>query len=149
MGSSTSATSVPLWISTNATKLYVYSVASTEISTAIIAGIDFRQPYEFSFAKVVLSEKLSSGQSVDLKITTDEGNNTVLQDTKDGGNPFSFTQVGGKKSHVFYPTPIAQSASSIAVFEDLSDIQIVNKGASIRRIEIWGKPIRSDQNVYK
>ena len=111
--------------------------------------MDFKNPYEFDFAKVTLSEKLASGQSVDLRILTDEGNNTVLRNTEGTANSFSFSNFGSDKSHIFYPYPGAQAASTIALFEDLSDITIINKGASVRRVEIWGTPIPPDQNIYK
>lgn len=131
--------------------LYAFTGTTTanQTSTTKIAGIDFKQPYEFSFAKVILSQKLSAGQSVDLEILTDEGDNTVLRKTDGTANSFSHTNFPGKKSHIFYPYPGTQAASSIAVFEDLSDIQIRNIGASVRRVEIWGKPLRPDQDVYK
>src|SRR3990167_1555571 len=141
MGSEATSFTAPLWISTDNTKLYKYNT-SNMTSTTKIAGIDLKQPYEFSFAKVILSEKLASGQSVDLEIKTDEGNNTVLKDSKDNANRFSFATVGGKKSHIFYPESLSLSASSVATFEDLSDIQIRNIGASIRRVEVWAKPIK-------
>src|SRR3990167_3583647 len=139
----------PLWVSTDSNRVYAFPTTTSETSTTKMAGIDFKQPYEFSFAKVILNKKLESGQSVDVEIKTDEGNNTVLRDSKGTTNSFSFTNFGAKKSHIFYHYPGAQSASTIAVFEDLSDIQIRNIGAEIRRFEIWGKPLRGDQDIYK
>lgn len=144
-----SSGSFKLWAGTNGERLYSFDTVSSETSTTILAGIDFKQPYEFAFAKVILSEKLSSDQSVDLQILTDEGNNTILRNTNATDNSFSHTNFPGKKSHIFYPYPGAVAASTIGIFEDISDLKIINKGASIRRVEIWGRPIRQDQTVYK
>ena len=128
--------------------MYIFS-GTNQTSTTKIAGMDFKKPYEFSFAKVVLNKKLSSGQSVDVEIKTDEGDNTVLRNSSGTTNSFSHTNFPGKKSHIFYPTPGTQATSTIALFEDLSDITIKNVGAEIRRFELWGKPLRPDQDVYK
>jgi len=138
-----------IWAANSDADLFEFDTTSTETSTIRIAGIDFKQPYEFDYAKVILSEKLASGQAVHLQITTDETNNVVLRDSRDSDNPFTFSQVGGKKSHIFYPFPGVTSTSTVALFEDLSDIRITNVGASVRRVEIWGKPQRPDQDIYK
>ena len=63
-------TTFKIWAGTDGSQLYAFDAVSTETSTTTVAGIDFKQPYEFSFAKVILAKKLSSGQSVDFEIKT-------------------------------------------------------------------------------
>ena len=128
--------------------MYMFTVGNNT-STLILAGIDFKKPYEFSFAKVVLDQKLDTSQSVDVEIISGQGDNVVLRQTNGTTNSFSKVNFPGKKSHIFYPYPGSQASSSIALFEDLSDITIKNVGANVKRFEIWGKPIKPDQDIYR
>lgn len=135
-----------LWTADEGPNLYETSVtAITGTSSIVLAGIDFLSPYKFSYAKVILGSRLASGQSVDIEIMSDNGDNTVMRNTKGTTYSFSYTNFGKKKSHIFYPYPGATSASTIALFEDLSKLTLINTGADVTRLEIWGIPIPPKQ----
>ena len=137
-----------MWATTDNGRLYTFINTTTQTSTLTIAGIDFKQPYRFAFAKVILDDDLASGQSVDIEILTGNGDQTVVKNTKNQDPSFDFTTYGAVKSHIFYPYQTDGSTTSSDVFDDLSDIKIINVGANIRRFEIWGYPIRPDQDTY-
>lgn len=128
-------------------KLYVRKGGAGLTSTMVLAGVDFKNPYEFSFARVVLDTPMSSGQAIKMRITTANNNRTVMNIQS-----FNFASSGTTVVNLFYPNPIgtskAGSIPDIPMFEDLSDITISNNGATISKVEIWGRPQRADQTTY-
>lgn len=126
--------------------MYIFT-GTNNTSTIVLAGIDFKQPYEFSFAKVVLNNKLDTGQSVDIEIISDDI--PVVRNTQGTSNSFNQSNFSGKKSHIFFPYPGATASESSALFENLTDIKITNVGADVKRFEIWAEPVAPDQDIYK
>lgn len=142
-------TTQTIYTATDGNKLYSFSAASTEIASLGTAGVMFDKPYKFAFAKVILNNNLASGQSVDLDIKTGDGDQIVLRTTREQANSFSFTNFGAKKSHIFHPYPdVDNPTTSNDIFEDLSDFKIINKGASIKKVEIWGYEVPPHQDNY-
>lgn len=132
-----------VWAGTEGKKLFeVLGGGTGATSTTIIAGIDFKTPYSFAFAKVVLDREMAGGASVKLSMKTANGDRTVLSLTT-----FDFATYGTDIQHIFYPNP-AESTEDVPMFEDLTDITLVNTGASIRRFEIWGIPQSPTQVAY-
>src|SRR3990167_357486 len=138
-----------LWASTDGNKLFNFGSFSAEVASIATAGITFDQPYKFAFVKVILNDNLASGQAVDIEIKTGDGDQIVMKSTRGQANSFSFANFGAKKSHIFYPFPDTNDAgNSSETFEDLTDFKVINTGASIRKVEVWGYPIPPDQDNY-
>lgn len=115
-------------------------------STITLAGVDFNQPYQLAFVKVVLDDDLESGESVDLEVYTANESQTVIKRTVGQDKSFSHTNFGAKRSHLFYPYPDGTTASS-DTFEDLTEFTIINNGALVRKVEVWGYPVNPSQAI--
>lgn len=116
--------------------------STRQTSTVSIAGIDFKTKYKLSFVKVILNEALESGESVDVLIKTENDTRTILS-----SNEWQYASDGTNSSHMFYPKQSSSSSSVIAgLFEDVTKIQIINKKAAIRRVEVWAEPVGPRQN---
>ena len=111
--------------------------ASFNTSSLILADIDFKRPYEFAYAKIVLRKGLTSGLTLPLEILTQDGAEYVLK-----SQGFNFTSHGKVSSFIYFPLPLtSDTTSQVPWFEDLTDISMTNNGAEVRRLEVWGYPI--------
>ena len=125
-------------------KLWDFGGGSTrQISTLTLSDVDFKTKYKLAFVKVVLRSALASGQSVDVEIKTEADNRTVL-DTS--GTQWGYASDKANASHIFYPNAISGSTNVAGLFEDLTNIEITNNKAEIRRVEIWANPVDPAQN---
>lgn len=133
-----------LWGGTTDVKLWVWATSIGTLTSSVlqVSDIDFKQPYRFAYAKVVLEDVLDTGESVSLQISTADGDRLVLN-----SSTFSFTADGAVATHLFYPNFVDGSSGTAPLFEDMTSIQISNTQTNIRRLELWGYPERSDQQT--
>ncbi|HUC20403.1 MAG TPA: hypothetical protein VMR98_02830, partial [Candidatus Polarisedimenticolaceae bacterium] len=97
------------------------------------ANITFPQPYKFEWAKVVLKDKLSSGQSVSLSIHSQDNNAGISANQSVG-----YSASNPQQTMIFTPTLESNPAD---VFEELSDVVLGTVGgAVVERFEIWATP---------
>jgi hypothetical protein len=111
--------------------IYVNNSALT-YSQLGFKSLDYQlpQPYKFEYAKVVLAQPLSSGQTVTFHAETDKGNTPVsTSDTK------TFNSAAPHRELVFTRKMTAGAKSS---FESLNVSIETTGGVSISRISIYG-----------
>lgn len=128
-----------LFAATDSPKFYIHNVGTTRgNATAQTANIVLNNPFSLSFIKIVLKERLSSGQSVAVSLFDSEG--TVISDT----DTKSHSTIGAKKSLKFERTAVS---GSIQHFEDFY-LQINPQGgAAIERITVYGVPSSDDSQI--
>lgn len=131
-----------LWVSTSNGRLYETGTSSTRlVSTAVVAGINFVQPYRFAYARISTRTALSSGQSVALRLRTLGANRNVLSQ-----QTFSNATHGAVSSFIFRPETSGTASSDAPVFDGLSQIEMVNTGGvDVERVEIYGYPLDPSQ----
>ena len=150
-----SASSIPalfyngaaVWASTNSTgdgsRLYDFDLGSTRNSSTVsIAAIDFKRPYKFAYAKAVFRKPLASGEMLQLKINTANGNREIL-----ARSTVSNASQGAVSGHIFWPAPNATASNQTHTFENTTQIQMNNVGAEVTRFELWGYPMPEDQTT--
>ena len=128
------------WAMSDENKLFDFSFGSRNSSTLFLTDVDFKIPYRFAFAKVVLQVPLSSGLSVDLQISSQDGNKLITTNQS-----FDFATYGAKSSHIYYPKPLATSQAIL--FEEMVDFRITNTKTAVRRFEVWAYPVEPAQNL--
>lgn len=125
----------------NGTTMYVASDtpslshnAGTTKNSAVIsmANLTLPLPHKFSFAKVVLQNRMASGNSVSLQINSQNDNGTIS-----GSETKTFTTDPSKQTLVFDQT--ADNTSGREVFEEISSFTLTSNVA-VERLEIWGVP---------
>lgn len=134
-----------LWVTTVNNKMYEFGTTnSRQASTMELVDIDFKQPHEFAFVKVVLVTPMTgSPESVRIQALTGDGDRIVFDDD---GTGFDASGFGNITSHIFYPKSQGDS-TDVAMFEDITNFIIINNRCEIRRIEFWGVPLEPDQNL--
>ncbi len=106
---------------------------AAQAATVTVAGIVLPKPYRFAFARIVLNKDLATGDEVTLQIKND--NQTagyILPRTTR-----SFTVDGARSILKYQP---GADAVTRPVFDQIDALSIVNKGAEIKRVEIWATP---------
>ena len=131
-----------LWGFNGSNALFDWGTGSTrQTSNIYLSDVLFKRPYEFSFAKILLNEAMSSVQTVSLQILTMGGNKVVMN-----SNSFNNTNDPGKFSKVLPPNP-AGLGSDASMFQDVTSVQITNTKAEIRSVEVWGIPVDASQDL--
>lgn len=134
-----------VWAMTADNKLYEFSSGSSSQESIIqLSDVDFKRPYRFAFVKIILTDPLGSGDSVQVAISTQNGNKIILSSA---ANYMDFTADGAISSKIIYPQGIG-SPNDASLFEDSTTIKVTNNnGASIRRVEIWAYPAAENQTL--
>lgn len=122
-----------LFAGTSTPRFYILNAGTTRgNATAQTVNIVLSAPYTFSYVKVVLKERMSSGQAVAISVFNSEGTVISDTDTKD------FATFGAKKTLKFdrkVPT-----SNGVERFEDFY-LQINPQGgATIERVVFYGFP---------
>lgn len=116
--------------------LVVYNTGSTRGDASVLTTpIQLEQPFRYGYTKIVLKDKLSSGQSVTFKaLTAGELGGLVVSDQETK----SYSASNPRKDFKFEITP---ATNSVSVIEDLV-IQVTGTaGATIERVTIYGEPL--------
>lgn len=122
-----------LWVADASPKIYVQNTGSTR-GTATISSLDtiYLQPYRYELTKVVLSQPLSSGQSVTCEVTGANGSKTIsASETK------SYSASNPRQVLIFKTSPTALTENK---FEDMR-VGITTTGATIQRVTVYGTPL--------
>lgn len=122
-----------LWVADASPKIYVQNTGSTR-GTATISSLDtiYLQPYRYELTKVVLSQPLSSGQSVTCVVTGANGSKTIsASETK------SYSASNPRQVLIFKTSPTALTENK---FEDMR-VGITTTGATIQRVTVYGTPL--------
>ncbi len=121
------------------TQVVLHNYGSTRAGSTIQnATQNLDAPFTFSYAKVVLKDPLSSGQSVALSVY--DSNSRVLLDT----TTKTFTTFGAKKDLVFKPTG---SSGGVKRFDDIYISLTVTGGCAVKRVAIYGTPVGDDSET--
>lgn len=125
---------------TNTTKIYIHNLAgsSRQNTTVETTPKTYSNPFTFSYAKVTLKSKMTSGMSVNLTIYN-AGDETIM-DT----NSQAFSVMGGKKSMKFTANPVA---GSVSIFEDMYIKINPVGGAVVQRVAIYGIPMEDSSQI--
>lgn len=117
-------------------RLYSFYYTGTEASatrttsTIRVSDIQLSQPYKFEYAKIVLRQALSSGESVSFLMKA-QGSSVTVSNTE------TLSTVG-KVTKIFRPTPTTGTPEYI---EQINDITITAVKAVVERVEVWGTPL--------
>ena len=125
---------------TDDNKLWDFSSGADVTSSILtLCDVDFKSKYEFAYAKVNLTAKLASGDSVLLQILTGDGDIILTE------QEFTFATHGAVSTHIFPPKTTAGAGALI--FEDATSFRLTStNGARVRRVEIWGYPVDPAQD---
>lgn len=119
-----------LLAATTAPAVYIHNTGSTRASATIQnATQDLDGPYSFAYAKIVLKDPLSSGQSVILGLFDSNGRVVMNNTTK------AYSVISNKKDIIF---PASPTPGSITNFDDLYFSLTVGGGAIVKRLSIYG-----------
>jgi len=99
-----------------------------------VSDIHLPQPYKFEYAKIVLRDPISSGQSVSFSMQA-QGEGVTVSSSQ------TFNTVG-KQTFIYYPSPAASTPEYI---EEICNLSISSTKAVIERFEIWGTPVTQQQ----
>lgn len=117
-------------------RLYDFNTGTTLNSSSLkLTDLDFKRPYEFAYAKVVLREAMSSGESITLEIITGDGARDILN-----SRAVTHTADGALTEYIYYPEPNATAANQTLIFNDITDFTVTSNGPEVRRLEIWAYP---------
>lgn len=135
LGTALATNGTNFYAATDEPTLQILNSGSTRTSATIQTAYEtLDQPYKFAYAKVVLRNKLSSGQSVTLGIQTQDGQVLISDNTT---KSYTDGDVGAKQTLIFNQDTSGVSTYS-DVFEDVSMILTTN--ANVLRVELWGYP---------
>ena len=121
------------WVGTAQPRIWVQNIGSTR-GVATVTSLDkiFPQPYRYELTKVVLSQPLSSGQSVTCEVTGAGGSKTIsAQETK------SYSASNPRQVLIFKTSPTSLTENR---FEDMR-VTITSTGATIQRVTVYGTPL--------
>jgi len=121
------------WVGTAQPRIWVQNIGSTR-GVATITSLDkiFPQPYRYELTKVVLSQPLSTGQSVTCEVTGANGAKTIsASETK------SYSASNPRQVLIFKTSPTSLTENK---FEDMR-VGITTTGATIQRVTVYGTPL--------
>ncbi len=127
------------WIGEADPKIYVLNVGSTN-GTGTITTIDktLSQPHRLDFVKVVLSQPLSSGQTVSCLVVGAGGSKTVsVSETK------SYSASNTRQQLIFKVKPDTNSENR---FEDFR-VTVTAVGATVQRVAMYATPLEDTTEI--
>jgi len=124
------------WTATDTPALYNHTFGNTYNTLDMrLAPIILDQPFKFCFAKCVLQSKLSSGQGIDFRLASADGNG-VISDLIS----ISYDSNNARQVIMFEPKPNG-FGNDVLSFEEMIPFISLYGGACLERLEIWADPV--------
>lgn len=122
------------WVGGDTPAIYVHNIGTTRGNMNITTlDIPMELPHKFDYTKVVLTQPLSSGQSVSHNAVSQNNANTVsTSDTR------TFANVGAKQSFLFRRSATANQSEK---FENLRLNISTTGGAAVQRVSTYATPM--------
>jgi len=118
--------------------LWFFNVGSTRGSVSVTSlDVNMGQPHTYDYTKVVLGQKLASGQQVQVVAYGNGGNDLISSEIK------TYAQVGAKQTLKF--NPVRTTTNQPNKLEDII-VGVTATGASLQRVATYGTP-SDDANV--
>lgn len=124
---------------TNTPKVYVQNSGSTRNNLTIeTVPANLDQSYKIAYVKVVLKQKMTSGQALALSLFNGADETIMTTNTQ------SYSANKRKKSIIFKPKP---TTSSIKDFDDIYAVINPQGGAEVARVCVYGYPASDNAQI--